>query len=216
MTRPLLVLGNKRYSSWSLRGYLALKLAGLDFDETVIPLFQEDTHAKIKKLAPNAPARVPLLLQDGYAIWDTMSLMEYAADISIKGPLWPEDKYARAHARSISAEMHAGFEALRGAVPMNLSRNDSYVRLSDDVETDIDRITSIWKECRTQHASTGPFLFGAISMADVAFAPVVVRLKSKGYPVDDICGAYMKAIWDLPEFAEWRAAAEKEQWIIEQ
>jgi len=216
MKRPVLLLGNKRYSSWSLRGYLALKLSGLEFDETVIPLFLADTHAKIKELAPKAPARVPLLLQDGNAIWDTMALMEYAAEISSNGPLWPEDTFARGHARSISAEMHSGFEALRGHVPMNLSRADSGLDLPDAVVADISRITEIWTECRTKYAQKGPFLFGAVSMADVAYAPVVARLKSIGYPVDALCHDYMDAVWNLPNFVTWREDAEKEVWIIDQ
>ncbi|MEP3247464.1 MAG: glutathione S-transferase [Sneathiella sp.] len=216
MSDFLLVLGNKRYSSWSLRGYLALKFAGIDFKEEVIPLFEEGTHAKIQSFASDAPPRVPLLLKDNLVVWDTLSIMEYAAENSNTGSLWPEDSAARAYARSVVAEMHAGFVALRSHIPMNLSRDDAYQPLLEDVQADIDRIFFIWENCRRQYASGGPYLFGRLSMADAAFAPVVSRLKSRSVPVTEICEEYCKAVWDLPAFAEWREAAAREPWIIDQ
>jgi len=216
MSQPLLLLGNKRYSSWSLRGYLALTAAGLAFDEKVIPLFQPDTHAQIAEIAPNAPAKVPLLVIDGHVIWDTMAIMEFAAENSRAGRLWPEDKFARAHARSVAAEMHAGFSALRENVPMNLDRMDSYTPPAQDVQADIDRIFQIWRQCRTRYQDKGPYLFGTLSMADVAFAPVLVRLKSRSIPMDTTCKAYADAAWNMPGFAKWREDAAQEIWIIGQ
>ncbi|MBL4907054.1 MAG: glutathione S-transferase [Sneathiella sp.] len=216
MSKPLLVLGNKRYSSWSLRGYLALKFAGLDFEQTVIPLFQEDTHARMKALGPNAPARVPMLIQGDHVVWDTTSLMEFAAENSKLGDLWPTDMFERAHARSICAEMHSGFVALREHIPMNLSRKDPYEDQPEDVRTDIDRILEVWTDCRKKYKESGPYLFGKLSMADAAFAPVVARFKSRSIPVDDISKAYMESIWALPAFAEWREDASNEKWIIDQ
>lgn len=216
MSKPMLILGNKRYSSWSLRGYLALRFARLDFDETVIPLFMDDTHDQMKALAPDAPSKVPMLVEAGHAIWDTMSLMEYAAEISVNGPLWPEDKYARAHARSITAEMHAGFFALREHIPMNLSVVKEFEAQPDSVQADIDRILEIWTQCRKAYGTEGPYLFGKLSVADAAFAPVVVRLKSRSIPVDELCQKYMDAIWALPDFIKWREDAAQEEWIIEQ
>ncbi len=216
MSNPLLVLGNKRYSSWSLRGYLALALSGLAFDEKVIPLFLSDTHEKMKKIAPNAPAKVPKLVEGETVIWDSLSLMEYAAENSQKGDLWPADRNARAYARSVSAEMHSGFEALRGHVPMNLSRKDAYVPMPEDVQVDIDRILQIWQECRTRFGDGGPFLFGKLSLADVAYAPVVARFKSRSVPVDNLSETYMDAVWNLPEFIQWRKDAANEEWVIEQ
>ncbi len=216
MSDFLLVLGNKRYSSWSLRGYLALKFAGIDFKEEVIPLFTEDTHERIQSFAPDAPPRVPLLVKGNLVVWDTLSIMEYAAENSNAGSLWPEDSAARAHARSVVAEMHAGFVALRSHIPMNLSKEDAYQPLPEDVQADIDRIFSIWENCRQQYASGGPYLFGRLSMADAAFAPVVSRLKSRSVPLPEICQEYCNAVWDLPAFAEWREAAAQEAWIIDQ
>ncbi len=216
MSKPLLVLGNKRYSSWSLRGFLALKFADIDFDQTVIPLFQGDTHARIKALAPSAPAKVPMLVIDGHAIWDTSSLMEFAAEYSDRSDLWPADIFERAHARSVCAEMHSGFFALREFIPMNLSRKEPYEKLPDDVQADVDRILEIWADCRSKYGKSGPYLFGKLSFADAAFAPVVVRLLGRSIPVDDVCNEYMKRVWELPAFIEWREDADKEEWIIDQ
>lgn len=212
----MLVLGNKSYSSWSLRGYLALKMAGLPFDETVIPLFTNETHTKIKKFAPEAPARVPLLIDEGKAIWDTMAIMEYAAEMAKGKALWPEDRFARAEARSIAAEMHAGFSALREHIPMNLLRKDPYSKMPNAVEEDIERILAIWKRCRAHYKGDGPYLFGKPSLADVAYAPVVIRFLSRSIPLDVIHKEYCDAVWDLPGFADWRDAADKEEWIIDQ
>jgi len=212
----LLVLGNKRYSSWSLRGYLALKMAGLPFDEAVIPLFTSETHSEIKKYAPEAPARVPLLLDEGTAIWDTIAIMEYAAEMAEGKSLWPEDRFARSEARSVVAEMHAGFVALREHIPMNLIRKDPYTKLPDAVEEDIARILAIWKRCRERYGEAGPYLFGNASLVDVAYAPVVIRFLSRSVPLDDIYKEYCNAVWDLPGFAEWRDAADKEKWVIDQ
>lgn len=216
MSKPLLVLGNKRYSSWSLRGFLALKFADIDFDQTVIPLFQGDTHARIKALAPSAPAKVPMLVFEGHAIWDTSSLMEFAAEFSDRNDLWPADIFERAHARSVCAEMHSGFFALREFIPMNLSRNDHFEKLPDDVQLDIDRILEIWADCRSKYGNSGPYLFGKLTFADAVFAPVVVRLRSRSVPVDHICKEYMQRIWEHPAFVDWRADASTEEWVIEQ
>lgn len=216
MSKPMLVLGNKRYSSWSLRGYLALKFAGLDFEETVIPLFLDDTHARMKALAPDAPNKVPMLIEEGHIIWDTMSLTEYAAEVSSNGSIWPQDKYARAHARSISAEMHSGFFALREHVPMNLSVIKEFETQPEAVQADINRILQIWTQCRDTYDADGPYLFGKLSLADAVFAPVVVRIKSRSIPVNELCLKYMDAIWALPDFAKWREDAALEKWVIDQ
>ncbi|MFT6558484.1 glutathione S-transferase [Sneathiella sp.] len=212
----LLVLGNKRYSSWSLRGFLALKFAGVEFEEQVVPLFETQTHATIQALAPGAPPKVPVLVEDGHSIWDSLSIMEFAAENSLRGPLWPTDPHARARARSMVAEMHGGFIALREHVPMNLSKCEAYQPLPENVEQDVQRILSIWEACRQTYSAEGPYLFGALSLADAAFAPVVARLKSRSVPVSDVCRRYCDAVWQLPAFEEWRAAAEKEVWVIDQ
>lgn len=216
MTVAHLLLGNKRYSSWSLRGYLALKFAKIEFTEAVIPLFTAEMAGQMAEFAPTAPQRVPMLVVDGHSIWDTMSIMEFSAENSQNGPLWPEDIYARAHARSIVAEMHAGFFALRGHVPMNLSRVDPASKFPDDVQADIDRILKIWTNCRTKYSETGPYLFGELSMADAAYAPVAARLKSRSVVLPVICEDYVEALWQLPDFVQWRADAENETWVINQ
>ncbi len=216
MVKLHLVVGNKRYSSWSLRGYLAVKWAGLDFDETVIPLFTETTHQQMKALAPKAPRRVPFLIEGDHVVWDTYAVMEYAAENSQAGDLWPPDKFARAHARSVAAEMHSGFFALRDYIPMNLSRSEPYETLPDAVSADIDRILDIWTNCRDIYGKSGPYLFGKLSLADAAYAPVVARLKSRSVPVSASCQSYMDTIWEDPAFVEWRQEAEQEEWVIEQ
>ncbi len=216
MADNLLVLGNKRYSSWSLRGYLACQFAGLSFDEVVIPLLRPETPSLMAKHIPTAPARVPVLITEGHEIWDSMGIMEYAAEKSLNGPLWPEDQFERAWARSISAEMHSGFVALRSKVPMNLARIDPPSDLPEDVQADIARIDKIWTDCRQAFSSKGPYLFGKLSMADAAFAPVAVRLKSRSVAVSAICAAYIESIYALPAFQQWQRDAEKEDWIIDQ
>ncbi|MEH6404750.1 MAG: glutathione S-transferase [Sneathiella sp.] len=214
MSKAKLVIGNKRYSSWSLRGYLALKFAGIDFDEVVVPLFVGDFHKTIKNNAPDAPAKVPSLVDGGHTIWDTNSIMEFGAENTQKGALWPEDKYSRAHARSICAEMHSGFMALRGYMPMDLGQVKEATDLPEDVSADINRIVEIWSDCRKKYAEQGPYLFGKLSMADAAYAPVVARFMGNSIALDDVGKAYMQAIWDLPAFEEWRRDAATESWII--
>ncbi len=216
MVDTILVLGNKRYSSWSLRGYLALKFAEIPFREEVIPLFREDTHDRIRAFASGAPPRVPLLVTDGNPVWDTLSIMEYAAENTAGESLWPEEKYARAHARSVTAEMHSGFMALREYIPMNLSRSDPYSALPDAVRADIDRILRIWEDCRIAYRKEGPYLFGKLSLADAAYAPVVARFRGRSIPVNPVCQMYMDEVWELPAFAEWRQEADKESWVIDQ
>lgn len=216
MSKPTLVLGNKRYSSWSLRGYLALKFAGIDCDEVVIPLFVGDFHEKMKENAPAAPTKVPSLVDGEHTIWDTNSIMEFAAENSLNGPLWPENKYQRAHARSVCAEMHSGFTALRGYMPMDLGQDNEASKLPNDVALDIARIVEIWSDCREKYADHGPYLFGELSMADAAYAPVVARFRGNSVAVNEVCERYMQSVWELPAFAEWRKAASTEEWIITQ
>ncbi len=216
MAEVHLLIGNKRYSSWSLRGYLALAFAKIDFKETVIPLFTDGMAEKMAAFAPTAPRKVPMIISDGHEIWDTMSIFEFAAENSQNGALWPEDKYARAHARSIAAEMHGGFFALREYIPMNLSRNDPPEDLPADVQADVDRIVEIWMDCRKKYGADGPYLFGKLSLADAAFAPVTVRFKSRSVKVPQACADYIDTIYALEDFVKWRKAAEQETWVIEQ
>lgn len=215
MSTPVLIIGNKRYSSWSLRGWLAVKMSGIAFEEVVQPLYRSNSHAHLKQLNPEAPAKVPSMITEGQAIWDTLAICEYLAEIAPDAGLWPEDIMTRAHARSVVSEMHSSFTALRTHVPMDLSKRVAYDRLPKDVETDIARIRDIWRDCRGKYESDGPYLFGKLSLADIFFAPVTVRFFSHAIPLDDVCQAYFDAVWALPEFAAWRAAAAEEEWVID-
>lgn len=215
MTDIHLIIGNKRYSSWSLRGWLAARLSGLAFEETLIPLYEEGSSEKIKAFNPNAPALVPSLRVGDHAIWDTLAIAEYFAEAAPDKHLWPADPLERATARSVASEMHSGFAALRNHVPMDVRAKHPYKPMPEAVEKDIARILDIWRSCRKAHQDKGPFLFGHITLADVFYAPVLVRLESRSIPLDPVCQAYFNAMWDEPNFAEWRDEGLKESWIIE-
>lgn len=214
MSQNVLVIGNKRYSSWSLRGWLAARLSGMAFEEILVPLYRPGCHEKLKEVNPTAPPKVPSLKVGKAAVWDTLAICEFLAEQYPDAHLWPEDTFTRAHARSVVAEMHSSFMALREHVPMDLSKKTPYDPLPEDVEADIARICTIWRECREKYAKSGPYLFGTISIADIFFAPVLVRFDSRSIPLDEVCQAYFDTLWALPEFAEWRADAEKEEWTI--
>ncbi|MDF2367952.1 glutathione S-transferase family protein [Sneathiella sp.] len=214
MSENVLVIGNKRYSSWSLRGWLAARLSGMEFEEVLVPLYRPGCHEKLKEVNPAAPPKVPSLKVGDAAVWDTLAICEFLAEQYPEAHLWPEATFTRAHARSVVAEMHSSFQALREHVPMDLSKKLSYAALPEDVEADIARIGEIWRECRSKYSGDGPYLFGKISLADVFFAPVLVRLYSHSVPLDDVCRGYFDTLWALPEFVEWRMAAAQEEWTI--
>ncbi len=215
MEHHTLIIGNKRYSSWSLRGWLAMKLSGIEFEEVVVPLYQADSHANLKIANPAAPPKVPSMKIGTAAIWDTLAICEYLAELAPDANLWPKDQIMRAHARSVVSEMHSSFLALREHIPMDLSKRVPNGDLPEDVETDIARICEIWRDCRAKYQASGPYLFGELSLADVFFAPVTVRFRSHTVPLDDVCASYFETLWSLPDFKDWRAAAEKEEWVIE-
>ena len=208
-----LVLGNKNYSSWSMRPWLALRAAGISFDELVIPLDRPETAEQIARYSPSG--RVPALLDADLTVWDSLAIIEYAAERFPQARLWPAAREARAIARSASAEMHSGFQALRAHLPMNLKRKPAARALTPEVERDVARIVAIWRDCRTQFGAGGPFLFGAFSAADAMFAPVVTRFDTYAVPVDGETRAYMDAILGHPAFQEWRRAALAEPWASE-
>jgi glutathione S-transferase len=207
-----LILGNKNYSSWSLRPYLALAHTGAPFDEVVIPLNRPDTREKI--LAWSPAGRVPILRHQELAVWDSLAICEYVAELFPAAGLWPADRAARAVARSVSAEMHSGFAALRGSLPMNV-RAEKRKTVPAEAAADIERIRAIWRDCRERFGEGGPFLFGAFSIADAMFAPVVTRLRTYGVTIDGVEVAYAQAIWDLPSLQRWVEDARKEPWVIE-
>jgi len=213
MSSLTLVIGNKNYSSWSLRPWLILKIAGIPFEEILIPLYQRDS--KVNILVHSPAGRVPVLKSDETAIWDSLAIAEYLAGSFPDAGLWPSNVEARARARSVSAEMHSGFAALRDHMPMDLRNQSPGDGMGPGVADDIGRIIDIWTDCRHQFGGGGDFLFGRFSIADAMFAPVVGRFRTYGVDLPDVCQAYSDTIWSLPEMAEWVAAAHDEPYGID-
>ncbi|MBC8037330.1 MAG: glutathione S-transferase family protein [Rhizobiales bacterium] len=213
MSSITLVIGNKIYSSWSLRPWIALTMAGIPFDEEMIWLDQPDTKAKIS--AHSKAGRVPILRHGKITIWESLAILEYLAETFPEKNLWPKTKAARAMARSICSEMHAGFSSLRNACPMNLRRPRKPVTLSDATKTDIQRIENMWRECRTNFAKGGKFLFGKYCNADSMFAPVVTRFDTFDIQVAKDTRQYMDNVMATSAFKAWKEAALKETSRIE-
>jgi glutathione S-transferase len=209
-----LIIGNKNYSSWSMRPWLALRANQIAFEEIFIPLYTGDTDKK-RILGFTQSGKVPALLDGDVTIWDSLAIIEYAAERFPQTRLWPEDRASRAHARSISAEMHSGFAALRNECGMNLHRPVGAVTLSADARADIARIQQIWIECRERHGKSGPFLFGAFGGADAMFAPVVHRFRTYAIEVAPEVRRYMDTMVALPAFQEWTRAGLAETLVIE-
>ena len=213
MSGLTLVIGNKNYSTWSLRPWLALRHAGIPFDERLLLLFDENWKEAIAAVSPSG--RVPVLLQGERTVWETLAIIEYANELFPDAGLWPEDRDARATARAVANEMHAGFTALRNYMPMNLRRTDLKGRgRGPGVEDDIARICAIWRDCRSRFDAGGDFLFGPFCAADAMYAPVVTRFDTYGVDLDETCAAYSRAVLTLPAFVEWRDAALQEPWIV--
>jgi glutathione S-transferase len=211
-SKPTLVLGNRNYSSWSLRPWLFLHAFGVDTEDRVLPLDTPAFRERIGGLSPSA--RVPALHHDGIVVWDSLAICEYANETFLGGRGLPADRAARAVARSVCAEMHSGFAALRSECPMNVRRRVATpIRLSESAQADVERVCAIWRECRARYGAGGEFVFGAFSMADAFYAPVATRLRTYGIAVDAVERRYMDAIFALPAFREWEAAsvAETEQ-----
>jgi glutathione S-transferase len=209
-----LVIGNKNYSSWSMRPWLALRANDIAFGEVFIPLYTGDAD-KQRILDFTHSGKVPALIDGDITIWDSLAIIEYVAERFPQSRIWPEDRARRAHARSISAEMHSGFAALRNECGMNLHRPVRAVALSADARADIARVEQIWIECRERYGKFGPFLFGAFGGADAMFAPVVHRFRSFAIPVAPQAQAYMDTMMALPAFQQWTSAALAETLIIE-
>ncbi|MDE2009670.1 MAG: glutathione S-transferase family protein [Candidatus Omnitrophica bacterium] len=207
-----LVIGNKNYSSWSLRPWLLLKQAGIPFEEVLIPLYEGDYKAKILKYSHHG--KVPVLIHGSVTVWETLAIAEYVADLFAQKQLWPQNPEDRALARSISAEMHSGFASLRTHMPMNLRASHPGKGRTPEVEKDIARIVEIWEGCRSKFQAQGPFLFGQFTVADAMYAPVVTRFRTYGVALKGLSAAYAKTILDLPAFKEWEAAGIKEPQYI--
>ena len=209
-----LVIGNKNYSSWSMRPWLAMRASNIAFDEVLIPLYTDQAD-KDRILSVSGSGKVPALIDGDITVWDWLSIIEYAAERFPEARLWPEDRVLRAHARSISAEMHSGFLPLRNECGMNLHRPIRAVALSADARANVARIEQIWIECRERHSRLGPFLFGKFSAADAMFAPVVHRFRTYAIEVMPQAQAYMDTMMVQPAFAEWTKAGLAETLLIE-
>jgi glutathione S-transferase len=207
-----LVVGNKNYSSWSLRGWLAARAAGVPFDEVLVRLSEPGSKDELLKHSP--AGKVPVLKHGERTIWDSLAIVEYLAEIRPDAGLWPADPAARAHARSIAAEMHAGFQALRAHMPMNLRKSLPGKGRGRDVADDIERISAIWADCRTRYGAAGPFLFGGFGAADVMYTPVATRFRTYAVELDDVSRDYVDAVLARPDFLEWHEAALEEPWVI--
>jgi glutathione S-transferase len=201
-----LVIGNKNYSSWSMRPWLALRANNIPFAEVFIPLYTDNPADKQRILSFSRAGKVPSLVDGDITVWDSLSIIEYLAERFPDAKLWPEDRAMRAHARSISAEMHSGFMALRNECGMNLHRPIGPVALSADAKANIARVEEIWRECRQVYGSRGPFLFGAFTGADAMYAPVVHRFRTYAIEVGAEAKAYMETMMALPAFGEWTDA----------
>jgi glutathione S-transferase len=205
-----LIIGNKNYSSWSFRPWLAMKVAGIAFDETVISLEASDFKARVK--AVSAAGRVPVLLDGDVPVWESLAILEYLAEKFPASGLWPKDEAARANARAVASEMHAGFLPLRRHLPMNMARPVKKRALDDGAAADAARIDAIWSAACAK--SDGPFLFGRFGAADAMYAPVVSRFHTYAVEVGAASRAYMGAVMALPAFIAWREAARREPWVL--
>jgi glutathione S-transferase len=208
-----LVIANKAYSSWSLRPWILLAHFKIPFEEVVIPMDRPETRAAMLTYAPTA--KCPSLHDGRIAVWESLAIIEFVAELFPEKPIWPRGKAARAEARSLASEMHAGFQALRNACPMNFLRTPKAIALSDAVKADVERIEAAWAHARAAHGKAGPFLFGRFSAADAMFAPVVNRLHAYAIPVASATRGYMGAMSGLPAWKAWEADAKAEPWRIE-
>ncbi len=212
-----LIIGNKNYSSWSLRGWLAAKQSGLHFEELTVPLYGEDWEEAKRQQGEFQPSggKVPVLWDGDVVIWDSLAIMEYLGDKVGRDRFWPKQDEARGMARSMVAEMHSSYLPLRRQCPMNIRRK-SAIELTEETKQDIVRILGLWAEARARYGKGGPFLFGTFSAADIFYAPVVSRFITYGVGVPGFAQAYVQAIWEHDWMQEWIAASEAEEWTISQ
>jgi glutathione S-transferase len=203
MARATLTISSKNYSSWSLRGWLLCRLAGLEVDEAVVPIDDPDVRAELLLLSPSV--LVPRLTHDDASVWDTLAIAEYLAELKPEAGLLPRDRIARAHCRSICGEIHSGFHNLRSALPMNLKARHQGFKVFTGARPDIERVAAIWTECLERYG--GPFLFGAPTMADAMYAPVCTRFVTYDVALEGPAGDYCRTIMAWPVLGEWTAAA---------
>jgi len=212
-----LIVGNKNYSSWSLRGWLACKQSGLSFEELTVNIGAEQWETAKRQSDEIMPSgKVPILWDDETVVWDSLAIMEYLADKVGRDRFWPKDDAARGMARSMVAEMHSSFLAFRRDCPMNVRASHEGVKISAECKTEIVRVLQLWAEARARFGQGGPFLFGTFGAADIFFAPLVSRFITYRISVPGFAQAYMQAVWEHEWMQSWVAAAEDEQWVIEQ
>ena len=211
-----LIIGNKAYSSWSLRGWLAVRQSGLPFEEVVVPLYDSDWDKRREgdEFAPSS-GKVPILWDGDVVIWDSLAIIESLAEKTGRDRFWPEDEAARAMARSMAAEMHSSFAAMRRLLSMNVRQQFPTTELPADVLADVTRILTLWAQARARYGGTGDFLFGAFGAVDIMFAPVVTRFVTYSVPVPRFAAPYMDAVLRHPFMQDWLAAAQDEPWVIE-
>ena len=207
-----LFIGNKNYSSWSFRPWIGMKAAGIAFDEEVISLNAPDFKSRLSKLS--GTGKVPVLVDGDVRVWESLSILEYVAEKFPVAGLWPSEPVARAHARTVAAEMHAGFLPLRKLCPMNMWRPVKKLALPADVVANVARIDAMWTDCRMRFGKSGPYLFGTFGAADAMYAPVVSRFHTYAVEVGAQAQAYMQAVLAHPVWVEWQAAALKETWVL--
>ena len=212
MAEAVLTISSKNYSSWSLRGWLLVKFSGLPFTEKPVPPDDPDVRAELLLLSPSI--LVPCLTHDGITVWDTLAIAEYLNEVLPKAGLLPAGRAERAHCRAICGEMHSGFSALRGALPMNLKAHYPSFKVWTRAEADIERIAVIWRDCLERYG--GPYLFGTRTMADAMYAPVVTRYKTYDVKLDPVCTAYGDRVLAMPEMQDWMDAAKREPEDIEE
>jgi len=214
MTVLKLIIGNKNYSSWSMRPWIAMKVANIPFEETVISLDAPNFKQVVGPVS--ATGKVPVLIDGEVRVWESLAILEYLAENFPEAGLWPAESGLRAIARAISNEMHAGFVPLRRHMPMNMWRPVIKREMTPEVTANVQRIESIWSECRERYGKKrgGPFLFGGFGAADAMYAPVVARLNTYNVDVTSTAKAYMDEVMQLPAWREWHAAALKETWVL--
>jgi glutathione S-transferase len=212
-----LIIGNRAYSSWSMRGWLACKQSGEEFEELVVPMFDAEWEKRREgdEFAPSL-GTVPILWDGECVVWDSLAIIEFLADRVGRGRYWPEEEAARGMARSMAAEMHSGFTNLRRELPMNVRKSYPPRHLSDPIKEEIDRILQLWAQARARFGGFGDFLFGNWCAADMMYAPIVTRLITYRVPVPSFAAVYIKAVLSQPHVLEWIDKAQDEPWVIEQ
>lgn len=210
-----LIIGNKAYSSWSMRGWLAAKQSGLHFEEMTVPLFDDswDERKREEDLAPSS-GKVPILWDGETVVWDSLAIIDWLADKVGRDRFWPKDEVARGMARSMAAEMHSGYLALRRECPMNIRKQFADVTISEEARADAIRILQTWAEARSRFGREGPYLFGTFSAADIMLAPVVTRFVTYGFTLPGFAAAYAEAMMAHPWMQQWYEDAAAEPWII--